>query len=137
MRAGHDDRIWLKLINKSKKTLYFRMPITQENGDNLLKGNSGDLILYYEVIDKDNCNSDDKGIAELPIGYRRVETYFSMNLNPKSSFVFSVVKQYFLPNRAIYITYICSRNCNKKEKDELQKAYFFASQLPANVLEGK
>lgn len=120
--------VWLRFTNKSNKTLTFQASIGGET-KNFVKSIGDELNIYYEVVEKENCGSENKGIEELPIGYRRVETYFTIDLEPKKSFIFSVAKQYFLPNRAIYITYKCTKNC-EKEEGKLKKAYFFASELP-------
>lgn len=123
------NRIWLRLTNTSKKTLKFQA-FTGEETANYLKGIGTELDFYYEVIEKENCNSEDKEIKEHPTGYTRAETYLSVNLKPGKSLIFSVAQQYLSPKRAIYITYKCIRGCNKEEKDKLQKAYYFASELP-------
>lgn len=130
---SHEDKagVWLRFTNKSNKTLTFQASIGSKT-KNFVKNVGDELNIYYEVVEKENCSSENKGIEELPIGYRRVQTYFTINVEPKKSFVFSVAKQYFLPNRAIYITYECTKNC-EKEENKLKKAYFFASELPKAV----
>jgi hypothetical protein len=124
-----NNRIWLRLTNKSQKTLRFDAFTGQETKDFVTKDGK-ELNVYYDVVEKENCESKDKEIEEMPFGYRRVENYFSIDIKPERSIIFSISQKYLSINRAIYVTYTCSLNCEVEDKDKPKKAYFFVSELP-------
>lgn len=130
------NRVWVRFTNKSQKTLKIEASDGQQTLD-YLKGIDKEVAVYYEVVDKENCNFEDKEIKELPIGYTRRETYIEIELKPEESLIFSVAQQYLLPNRAIYITYKCSQKCGRGEKDKVEKAYYFTSELTKAVKQDK
>lgn len=125
-----DDRVWLKFVNKTrKKTLEVKAKDDQLTLD-FLKQASKELGLYHDVVQKENCESADKPVDELPEGYTRREVYYTVALRPGESFEFSVARQYLSEARAIYISYSCLKKCGDTAKTELKKAYFFSSDLP-------
>lgn len=130
------ERIWLRFKNTSKKTLRFSAKSDQRTLDFLMRKND-ELGIYYDVVNKNGCDSEEAGIDELPIGYTRREVYYVITLKPRETFDFSVARKFLSPGRAVYITYHCSRKCKAIEKDESKKAYFFSSDLPKALIPKK
>jgi uncharacterized protein YxeA len=128
-----DERVWLRLVNQSrKKTLTFDAEDSQRTRD-FLKRKSKELGIYYEMVKKENCESDDEIVKEMPVGYMRREAYYTVTLKPGKSFVFSVARQHLSASHAVYLIYECRRKCGTTEKAKSKKAYFFASSLPKEL----
>lgn len=124
------DRIWLRLFNDSKKTLQvygYSFTETQK----LLKNRGNELNIFYEVVEKE-CDDGNEKETKVYLSGSKLERDVLLNLKPKASIIFSVPKEHLLSKRAIYIPYQCIKNCSTdtKQPNELQKAVFFAFELP-------
>lgn len=124
-----DERIWLRFRNLSAKTLKIRARDDQKTLDFVMQKGI-ELGMYYDVVNKYDCKSEETGIPDLPPGYTRREAYNIIELRPQQAFTFSVPARFLSSGRAVYITYECFRKCNRGEKGQIKRAYFFSSQLP-------
>lgn len=126
-----DDRVWLRFVNQSKKiSLTFDAQDSQRTLEFLGRINK-ELDIYYEMVKKDSCDSEDEVVKERPVGFTRREAYYTVTLKPGQSFIFSVARQHLSKGYAIYLVYYLGKKSAGSDDDsELKKAYFFDSQLP-------
>lgn len=128
-----DERVWLRFVNQSRKKT-----LTVDAGDDqltidFLKRSSRELGIYYEMVKKNSCESEDEIVEDRPVGYTRREAYYTMSLKPGKSFVFSVARQHLSAAHAIYVAFECIRKCGAADSAKSKKAYFFASSLPLKL----
>jgi hypothetical protein len=125
-----DERVWLRFVNQSKKTLIFDAQDSQRTID-FLGRISKELDIYYEMVKKENCGSDDEIVRDRPVGYTRREAYYTVTLKPGQSFIFSVARQHLSKGHAIYLVYSFSKKGDRTDEDTgPKKVYFFDSQMP-------
>lgn len=77
-----DDRVWLRFVNQSKRTTLTFDAEDSERTLEFLGHINKELDIYYEMVKKENCGSENEIVEERPVGYTRREAYYIVTLNP-------------------------------------------------------